>query len=239
MEKHRIDRLFEERLKNYAATPADSSWQAIEKSLNSGRRSWSWLWIAASALVVLTSGYLLYSSVSMEDEGTQQPLTVLNPQVELPVHYELPVFVGVTNTQKQNILAPDKVLVANFNPVSPPSLGATDVVDSAPLVQNNPIARVKGRFQSIKEASLMPVLKENEIPADPLSSSEQAGEELVTASTRGLTIIYKQGDKKEKNKFTQALDFIDEVRKGEKKLINFKSIKANIKARREAVKNSK
>ena len=89
---------------------------------------------------------------------------------------------------------------------------------------------------TVFEHHLAPVIQE---PL-PLATDE---EELIIASTKetivdgqqvtreSLTIIYKQGEPESKSNFTKAINYMEDVRNGDKKLVNFKKIGEGIKSK--------
>ena len=72
MAKHKLDELFSDGLENFEPTPSASAWEAIDNQLDKkkGRSYWAWAGIAASALLVLTSSWLIFS----QSNDTEQDL---------------------------------------------------------------------------------------------------------------------------------------------------------------------
>jgi hypothetical protein len=87
------------------------------------------------------------------------------------------------------------------------------------------------------EHQLAPVIQE------PLPLASDETEELIIASSKEtiaegqqithepLTIIYKQGEPESKSNFTKAMNYMEDVRNGDKKLLNFQKIGENIKSK--------
>ena len=62
------------------------------------------------------------------------------------------------------------------------------------------------------------------------SSKETIAEEQI-GSLEPLTITYIQGEPEPVSNFTKAINYMEDVRKGDKKLINFKKIGEGIKSK--------
>jgi len=239
MEKHKIDSLFSDGLANHEIVPETGSWKAIIKELDhKSKRPWEWLWIAASAILVLLSG--LWVVTSNEQDVTEEPVEISQshrPTVEIAVRPELPFFIRLNPVKSQP-------LTMHVAEIKSPSQSVSDklkIDNDALILSNNETPKHTGavmRLSSVPEATLKPVLKEPIVMGSSEKENGRFDDEVVIASARPVTIIYKQGEKKKKSKFSKALTYMDEVRKGEKKLINFQAIKANLKAKRKERKNS-
>jgi hypothetical protein len=227
MEKPRIDKLFSDKLRDQKSSPDADSWNRIEQALDKKARKniWPWLSIAASAALVLVSSWYL---LNREDAGNKINYTYAETQkfkLNVPSDIILvPVIIYVVPTQADNHSADDMPMAKNEG----------EIVQSNTKLDQTEVLSTENK---VLDHKLAPVL----IAPLPISGSASE-EEIAMATTKEaaaaastnlvpLTIIYKQGEPKYKSKFTQALNYMGEVRNGDKKLVNFKKLKENIQAK--------
>ena len=230
MKKHKLDKLFSDKLDDYQNKPSPEAWEKLEDSLKqqSPKQLWTWISIAASAaLVVVSSWYMLSADNS---PNTNEYAYSVNPSEDVAVPLEIvlvPVFiqVPVNNTPTEEPINYQKVQLANNDE------GTVKVVKD---MQQAPVTLTDNK---VLEHQLAPIIQE------PLPLVAEADEELIMASSKEtiaeeqqsglepLTIIYKQGEVEPKSNFTKAINYMEDVRKGDKKLINFKKIGEGIKSK--------
>jgi hypothetical protein len=228
MEKDKLDKLFADKLQDHELTPGVNAWNAIEQSLDKKKKNiWPLIGIAASAvLAVISSWYLITATedpTQVEYSYAQQDQS--NLDVPASVIY-VPIFIHVPSTP---------IEINDIDKVNQTQL----VADSKPannLEQINPNKHKLAKDMSLN-SGLSPVIRE------PLPILVEDPEEIIIASAKDdivagsintpkpLTIIYKQGTPEPKSKFTQAVNYMEEVRIGNKKLINFKKLRENIQSK--------
>jgi hypothetical protein len=230
MKKHKLDKLFSDKLNDFENQPSAAAWERLEESLErkSQKQIWAWISIAASAmLVAFSSWYMLADSTSMN----YADFTYSDDQInEVKVPYEIvmvPVFIRVP-------------------------------VDSSPAVVHEMISK-NPEVRSERKENMLPTTLTNtpvalasnssnnyQLTPDeqlPKSVAGMESEDLNTDQTTGaiaensidthepLTIIYKQSEPESESNFNKAINYVVEVRNGDKKLVNFKKIKENIKSK--------
>lgn len=249
MEKHNLDKLFEDKLANHEIAPGAVAWDEISRGLDKKRRirMRGWLSIAASAAMLIASGYLLIQTDSTNNEDYYVKTTNKDIAPDVPIYEtQLPVFIRqsdhnrlatsapetstslvieVQNKQENDTFIPIDHTVATTDNVDG-NLNVKPILDSE-LLLVNPI--LLGAESAVDEND---VSKKEEQPVLLASSKEVV--------SQPVTIIYKQGEVKEQSKISKALNFMSEVGKREKKLIDMNKIKTNLFSKnKEQVDNSK
>jgi len=149
------------------------------------------------------------------------------PNVDVPVSIVyVPVFIHIPTPAME---------IGNIDKVNKTRLAA----DSKPVnsfEQINPKQHKLAKDMSLN-TGLLPIIRE------PLPVLVEDADEIIIASAKDdintsslntrkpLTIIYKQGTPEPKSKFTQAVSYMEDVRNGDKKLINFKKLRENIQSK--------
>jgi hypothetical protein len=230
MKKHKLDKLFSDKLDDYQNKPSPEAWEKLEESLKqqSPKQLWTWISIAASAaLVVVSSWYMLSADNS---PNTNEYAYSVNPSEDVAVPLEIvlvPVFiqVPVINTVTEKPINYQKAQVAQND---------EEMIELPKDTQQVPVVVADNK---VLEHQLAPIIQE------PLPLVAETDEELIMASSKEtiaeeqqssfepLTIIYKQGEPESKSNFTKAINYMEDVRKGDKKLINFKKIGEGIKSK--------
>ena len=230
MKKHKLDKLFSDKLEDRQSQPRPESWEALEASLTrqSPKQVWTWISIAASAaLVALSSWYILSADSST---NTNDYTYSLNPTEEVDVPLEVvlvPVFIQVPvgNTASEE---PSNIQVTK---------NAEEVVALPKDTEQVPTILADNK---VLEHQLAPIIQEP-LPLDTDIGNE--ADEFIMASTREtivedqqntlepLTIIYKQGETEPESNFTKAINYMEDVRNGDKKLLNFRKIGDSIKSK--------
>jgi hypothetical protein len=236
MKKHKLDKLFSDKLEDYQNQPSAGAWEVIESGLEnkSHKPVWTWLSIAASAVLAIVSSWYMFSESNIDPTvnyaHSQNQIDIVDVPQEIilvPVYIHVPAAQELVLNQKVQIEKP-----------TPP---AAVIIDDTPQ-QNIVITDNK-----VLEHQLAPIIQE------PLPLADDNSQEVVIASTKEmatvneqstlepLTIIYKQGKAEPKSNFTKAINYMEDVRKGDKKLVNFKKIGDSIKSKFKSnkVENSK
>ena len=229
MKKHKLDNLFSDKLSDYQNEPSVQAWETLEESLEqkSQKFSWTWIGIAASAALVAASSWYMLSvdhSINTEDYTYLENQT---NEVDVPVEIVLvPVFIQIPvndtapkeqfNKQKNQVAINNKKLELAEDTQQPPVVLADNKVfehQLAPVIQEP-----------------LPLATDNAEDLIMASSKEAiATEEQITREP--LTITYKQGDPESKSNFTKAINYMEDVRNGDKRLVNFKKIGESIKSK--------
>ena len=229
MEKDKIDKLFSDKLQYHEAVPSVDSWNTLEEALDKKNKKniWPLIGIAASAvLAVISSWYMITAppdavqvdyAYAIQDESN----------VDVPVNIVyVPVFIQMPSSSKE---------INDFDPINNTQV-VTESKPDANLDQINP-KQHKLAKDMILNAGITPIIRE------PLPVVVEDSEEILIASAKEdikptaidtqkpLTIIYKQGAPEPKSKFTQAVNYMEDVRNGDKKLINFKKLRENIQSK--------
>jgi hypothetical protein len=230
MKKHKIDKIFSDKLEDYQSQPRPEAWATLEESLaqQSPKQVWAWISIAASAVLVAASSWYILSADS--STPLDEYAYTVNPTEELDVPKEIvlvPIFiqVPVNNIALEKPISIQKHQVANNDEGSVELEKDTEQVPTV-LADNK-----------VLEHQLAPIIQEP-LPLDAddteeliIASSKETTAQDQTNTLEPLTIIYKQGEPEAKSNFTKALDYMEDVRKGDKRLVNFKKIGESIKSK--------
>jgi hypothetical protein len=232
MEKHKVDQLFSEKLSDFEQSPSINAWEQLEDELDKKQRKPYGLWLsiaASAALAIVSSWYLLTMS---EDETTLSynyaELSTSEAALPTEIIY-VPVYIQVPASDQQTI---EKTVASKQKKITPavPSIAntTTPVIMASNTTDNTP---------NVKDTTIPEVLDIEEVPlqADPeetlIASLEPKFQEVSAEEEPQLTIIYKQGEPAKESNFTKAINYMEDVRLGEKKLVNFEKLRDNIKAK--------
>jgi hypothetical protein len=228
MKKHKLDKLFSDKLNDYQRQPSTAGWERLEESLEQRpqKQLWTWISIAASAMLVAFSSWYMFAD---DSSVSQSNYTYSDSQVnEVDVPYEIvlvPVFIQVpidhSTTEAQ--LADNKVpeIKSERNEyILPKNISNTSVT----LANNSPNAH-----QLVPARQLPEVIDDTQSEDLRIAQASEAITENIADIHEPLTIIYKLSEPEPKSNFTKAIDYVVEVRNGDKKLVDFKKIKENIK----------
>jgi hypothetical protein len=230
MKKHNLDKLFHDKLDHHQSAPSHEAWEKLEESLEQRSRKpiWTWMSIAASAALAIVSSWYMFS-IDAPTRTFEYSYSDNQPgDVDVPREIVfVPVFVQVaeTTTQPKDQVTPPQAQFAQTkedNHIQLNDKPQTDVI----LADNK-----------VFEHQLAPVIQE------PLPLTTNAPEDIAIASNKEvekteetntlepLTITYKQGEPESKSNFTKAINYMEDVRNGEKKLVNFKKLRENIQSK--------
>jgi len=81
--ENELDKLFEEKLKNYQKEPAGAAWEQIQKELGHEKKPFPWMRVAASGAILIAAGVLTTQLL------TQSPVTEEGASIH-PDHPTLP-----------------------------------------------------------------------------------------------------------------------------------------------------
>lgn len=230
MKKHNLDKLFSDKLKGFQSAPASESWEKLEESLNQrpNRAIWTWMSIAASAVLAIVSSVYMLSIDNTPKAYKYSYLENQTENVDVPVEFVfVPVFIQVaeSTTPTEKKAAPTQSYVAKENTDN--QLQKKEDQQRAVVVANN----------KVLDHQLTPVIQE------PLPLITDSTDDIIIASTKEveatgstntlkpLTIIYKQGEPESKSNFTKAINYMEDVRNGEKKVALFQKIRENIQSK--------
>ena len=235
-------------LANNEVVPSQQAWDTLSEGLSKKRKInvSGWLSIAASAAILITSAYLL---VQTDSDKPSENYISSNVTIEIAPDVpnfepQLPVFI------RQKNLVVDVLMSVSANTQSieqEKNVADTPTIQTAenekPVSQNQKEDSYLGPILDSDLIKTNPVLVAEEVDEQDLEHPEFENQSAVLASAaeinQPVTIIYKQGEVEEKSNISKALTFMDEVRKGEKKLINMNKIKTNLFTKnKEQVSNS-
>jgi len=230
MKKHNLDKLFSDKLEDFQSVPASESWEKLEGSLNQSpnKAIWTWMSIAASAVLAIVSSWYMLSIDNTPQAYDYSYLENQTENVDVPLEIVfVPVFIQVTEsttpTEKKAVPTQSYVVKENVDN----QLQKKENQQRAVIVANN----------NVLDHQLTPVIQE------PLPLIAESTEDIIIASTKEaeassstitlepLTIIYKQGEPESKSSFTKAINYMEDVRNGEKKVVLFQKIRENIQSK--------
>lgn len=228
MAKHKLDQLFAEKLEDFQPQPGDAAWEQIDTVLNRKTRRgfWSWAAVAASAIVAAFSlWYLLDSgaSTTSHPEYAYASDEVSGIEVPIAIVY-VPVFILTPAEEK---IVPQRTPV--INQPKPNKLEDTEPA----LRKNMALAVVQNTSEQI-ELPVDQVTEElpNEIAVnDVLMASAKVMDNQTEKQQLPVTIIYKKGEPQEESSFVKAVKHMEEIRLGERKLVDFSKLRANFKSK--------
>lgn len=227
MGKHRLDKLFADKLEGLEYQPQNASWNEINDSLDrkSSKALWSWLGVAASVLLAV---FAIWYLVDTQDTNISQDYALMeqpNNDIYLPAKVILvPVIIGIQTPE----------IVVNTNPVEE---------ESNILIPPNPILdKQENKKPMVLATNDSPENTTNPVITDPLIPETDIDESQVIATNIDtdtesesklvpVTIIYKQGNKEDKTNFEKAYAYLEEVSRGEKRLLDFKRIGENLRSK--------
>ena len=245
MEKHNLDNFFAKKLASHEIVAGAENWDKISKGLDKKQRIkiGGWLSIAATAALLITSGYLIRQPDSTDNKDYAVKTINIDVEPDVPVYEtQLPVFIRqhddnsfastilntTINPTNQNQNKPDHItLVSNEQAVA-----TTENTNLKPILDSELLLVQPILIGSASDLDHDDMNKKEEQPVLLASSKE--------IISQPVTIIYKQGTVKEKSKISKALNFMSEVGKREKKLLDMGKIKTSLFSKnKKQVKNSK
>ena len=222
MAKHKLDELFSDGLEHYETSPAPAAWEAIESRLDQkkGRAAWSWLGIAATAALLLASSWLMFTPT---EEAAADVYTYAESSIEelvLPTEViYVPIYIHTVVEQPRQILAqPVKPSVAQQEPV------IVEEEEPVVLASTKEIPVEQPEITTLED---VPLVTAEEV----LMASAESPAIVPPARQQPVTIIYKQGEPAKESNFVKAMNYMEEVRMGEKKLVNFDKLRNNLRSR--------
>lgn len=211
-----IDKLFAEKLGSLTATPTDMAWEAIASELPSNKNNSIYRTIAATLVFLITAAFAWQIILNKQNTNSFEiaavPVKANYPQ-QLPI--TLPVIVNTTTV----VYIHD---VPTATTTSKPYRNETPKIREANLSRATniqPLAINPAQAPTIDIAAL----------DNPINHYEQHD---------AVTIIYKKGESKTP-KLDKTKQFLKQVSRGERPLIDFNKFSNNLLARRETNNNSK
>ncbi|HHL53235.1 MAG TPA: hypothetical protein ENJ39_07635 [Flammeovirgaceae bacterium] len=221
MNEHPLDKLFAEKLIRQQMAPSADAWQQIAGQLNKkGRtiRHYRWLAAAAIALLALLGGVMyLYRGDYQPQPESRYTQADIPPQPTMPAldRQAKPVYYLPEINARQEVVV--RVVAAK----TPKQTGEQHIIAvTAPLPQ-----------QPDRGERLSPEpTPATDSEAAPLLALHEETKNSVTASNLPpVTAIYKPGPVEQPSKIVKAIQYVDGVRRGEKRLPTLKDIKRKIK----------
>lgn len=221
MAKHKVDKLFSDGLESFESAPAPSAWDEIENRLDQkkGRAYWAWAGIAASAALFITSAWLMFSEPATRptDEFVYTTTEIGNLNQPAEVIY-VPIYIhaGAKETTQ---------------PVKQAVNTEKNIQKEVP-VQEEMLVLAKNEEIPVERPELMTLEEVPEVTSEEvvLASAEIAVDQ-EPAQLQPVTIIYKQGEPAKESNFVRAMNYMEDVRMGEKKLVNFEKLRENFRSR--------
>lgn len=230
MKKHNLDKLFHDKLDDHQSIPSSEAWEKLEESLEQRSRKplWTWLSIAASAVLAIVSSWYMFSIDAPTNTYEYAYSDIQAEDVDVPKEIVfVPVFVQVA----EPITQPK-------DPVNPPQTQLAETKDENHIqVNDKPQTEVIVAENKVFEHKLTPVIQEplplttDESEDLAIASNKEIDNTEVTNTLEPLTIIYKQGEPESKSNFTKAINYMEDVRNGEKELVIFKKLRENIRSK--------
>lgn len=228
MEKHNLDKLFSDKLGEVQIEPQAASWDQIEASLSNKSRKLSWTWasIAASAIfAVMSSWYLLNSpniSKVAEYDYAEQDINISRLPVQVVY---VPIYIHSLKPAEQ-VITTDRTNVIEKAEVQ---LALTDTRTSGDeIMTNSETEEIITEQATIIAMEEVPVNSEEEVF---IASTVDKLDEKTENGQKSITIIYKQGEPAKESNFTKAISYMEDVRMGEKKLVNFEKLRENFRSK--------
>jgi hypothetical protein len=245
MEKHNLDNFFAKKLAGHEIAAGTETWDKISKVLDKKQRikTSGWLSIAATAALLITSGYLIIQSISADNEDYVVKTINIDIEPDVPVYEtQLPVF--IRQHDDNSLASADQnttINLTNQNQNKPDHVTLVSNEQSVATTENSNI-------KPILDSELLlvqPILIGSESDLDHDGMNKKEEQPVLLASSKEIvsqpvTIIYKQGEVKEKSKISKALNFMGEVGNREKKLLDIGKIKTSLFSKnKKQVKNSR
>ena len=135
------------------------------------------------------------------------------------------------------IRAPSNNTIVEEKVANPKNHVANNDKGAVELIDDKPQTNLTLANNKVFEHQLTPVLKDYlPVPDDEtkeviMASSKETITEEDEITLDPLTIIYKKGEPEPVSNFTKAINFMEDVRNGDKKLVNLKKIGDNIRSK--------
>ena len=221
MAKHKLDELFAAGLENFEPSPAPAAWEQIESQLDQKKSKgfWAWAGIAATAALLLASSWLMFSQnaepASYTYDYAEASIENLSQPAEV-VYVPIYIYTSVERPQKKDQQpGPAPAVKQNIVPA-----------------QEEPVMLAQSEEIPVEQPEIITL---EEVPVAPSDDLLVASVETPVANEpeqlQPVTIIYKQGEPAEESNFIKAMNYMEDVRMGEKKLLNFDKLRENIRSR--------
>jgi len=225
MAKHKLDKIFADGLQEFTAAPAPSAWDQIEESLQRKQKGafWAWAGIAASAALLLGSSWLMFQSPdrSTSDLYEYAKETVDDTALPPDVVY-VPIYIHTIIERSET---PEQKMAKAVQPTQNKPAVVIVAEETALAANEQEVLLEEPEIVTIED---VPELATEDIL---LASAEMPIESATNKIQQPVTIIYKQGEPAKESNFTKALNYMEEVRMGEKKLVNFDKLRENFRSK--------
>ncbi|AUC85830.1 hypothetical protein CW731_11260 [Polaribacter sp. ALD11] len=202
MENKKIDRLFQEKLKNLEATPTNRVWNNIEANLkNKKRRVLPIWWFSSGIAAILVVGLLLYPfSKTVIDDVKKQPIIIAAPERSLEDF-------NTIKTDTFNTKSEEKTIIVEENKANKKSIEKTTILVAEKSQRNIE----KGNEYSVRKKAMKKIfLTDNKI-------------NRTIDSFQNKTIIVQENiEKKESISSENSADMTNSIYKDKKEIKNVK-----------------
>jgi hypothetical protein len=171
------EKLFREKLENHSKPAPALAWNRIEQNLDKKNKSFFWLKIAASFLLVATASLLLWQPKEKETVVLQSAQQI-KPKEETPVKVEKPAEVNASEITKPKTQEPPAEQVKR-------SLALPRKKQTIPVAQE----QIKSPAIAAVEVETEPVVVE-EVTEALTIPTETTVAETTSAGNSGVTLIY-------------------------------------------------
>lgn len=181
MDQQNIDRLFREKLGHLEATPAESSWSAVEKSIVRKKNKALYYAVAASLALLCICSFVLYKTMQ---DNVHKGASVMASAIDHPVY--LPKSTPIFHPVEQ----PASQIMKEYN-----------VVETAHNLNKKPVkSRVLASYTMAAETEHLPTKEENEEATQVAESAEE-----TTVDEQAVALVPTQDIKNEETKKAQVV----------------------------------
>jgi hypothetical protein len=221
MAKHKLDELFSEGLKDFTPTPAPAAWEQIENQLDQKSRKayWAWAGIAVTAALLFASSWLMFTQNETTESYAYDYAEVSPENITQPAEdVYVPIYIYTPARQPASVTEQSKPFSVVKRDTEP--------------VQEQPVVLAQTKELPVEQPEIIPLEEVPMVTAEEvLMATADTQMTQEPASLEPVTIIYKQGEPAEESNFIKAMNYMEEVRMGEKKLLNFDKLRENIRSR--------
>ena len=221
--KSRIDQIFADKLRGFNKKPSDEAWTKINNNLNAGKKSkFNLIKIAASIILIVTTGFLVYSIVNNNQNNTVDQLSNSETnEIYKPGNEDTQK--GISNNTNNDQLAEKEENNEEIKPDHTEKNNIRTQIKNNNLAENDQQLIEKDAFKtasqlkSIKKIALAesPVFKTLKRPLTTNIIHKDASKATVA-----VTITYKRSDRSSESS-GEVLALNNQKEKGLKKLIDF------------------
>jgi hypothetical protein len=236
MKKHKIDKLFAEKLKDHKTPPAERVWETLAEELGETPRRQTGVWwkVAAVVLLCLSVGFWVYQGQRVDDNKNlmvQQEST----SIEQPTQSEQATEVAEEKTEEVPSLPispgenePSQLAVQQDVPAATKKQEKQNVQEtSASSVAEQPVRSVE-RLETVATLSV----EEDEVAVENNDFPDEVAVTKVVAEVRApVTIIYKADaapKNQEEEKDNKFFEIVKEIKNGDLGLAELREAKSEL-----------